>query len=78
AAYAQLQFFQFPYDADGIQSADQLVVSELKKMSDLKQSYVKKQLDPSAAVHDPAAAEIQEHKNQAVIYKILIKKLESQ
>lgn len=39
AAYARLQFAESPYDADGIQSADQTVVLELKNLSQSKQSY---------------------------------------
>ncbi|KAJ6333072.1 hypothetical protein OIU76_025427 [Salix suchowensis] len=77
AAYAQLQHAQSPYDADGIQGADQLVVSELKNLSDLKQCYIKKQFDPSP---DTALvlADIQELKSLSKIYEIMGKKLESQ
>nr|DAD27683.1 TPA_asm: hypothetical protein HUJ06_029151 [Nelumbo nucifera] len=36
-AYAQLQIAQSPYDANGIQTADAVVVFELKHLSELKQ-----------------------------------------
>ncbi|KAL4556825.1 hypothetical protein LXL04_034989 [Taraxacum kok-saghyz] len=36
---------QSPYDADGIQLADQIVVTELKRLSEFKQSYMKKHID---------------------------------
>ena len=47
AGYAQLQHAQSPYDVEGIQAADQLVVSDLKKLLELKQCFLKKQFDPS-------------------------------
>ncbi|GFZ05083.1 hypothetical protein Acr_17g0006550 [Actinidia rufa] len=65
AAYAQLQFSQSPYDADGIQAADEMVVSELKNLSELKQSYVKKQLDESSPAKTQLLAELQEQKKRS-------------
>lgn len=81
AAYAQLQFAQSPYDPDGIQSADEMVVSELKNLSELKQCYLKKQLDEySSSPHETTQilAEIQEQKSLLKTYEITVKKLDSQ
>ncbi|XP_050219892.1 protein GRAVITROPIC IN THE LIGHT 1-like isoform X2 [Mercurialis annua] len=77
AAYAQLQYAQSPYDVDGIQAADQLVVSELKSLSEFKQCYNKKQFDsfPDKTV---LMAELQEQKSVSKIYEIMGNKLESQ
>ncbi|KAG2677702.1 hypothetical protein I3760_12G109200 [Carya illinoinensis] len=77
AAYAQLQHSQSPYDADGIQAADKIVVSELKSLSELKQSYSKKLFDasPEKAM---VLAEIHEQKSVLKTYEIMGKKLESQ
>ncbi|KAK2638717.1 hypothetical protein Ddye_026512 [Dipteronia dyeriana] len=77
ASYVQLQYAQSPYDADGIQSADQSVVSELKNLSELKQCYLKKQLDFSPE-KIMVSAEIQELKCLSKTYEIMGKKLESQ
>uniref|UniRef100_A0A5B6YN13 Uncharacterized protein n=1 Tax=Davidia involucrata TaxID=16924 RepID=A0A5B6YN13_DAVIN len=78
AAYAQMQFAQSPYDADGIQSADLVVVSELKNLSELKQCYLKKQLDESSPETTQLLAEIQEQKSLLKTYEIMGKKLDSQ
>lgn len=81
AAYAQLQFAQSPYDPDGIQAADEMVVSELKDLSELKQCYLKKQLDEySSSPHETTQilAEIQEQKSLLKTYEITVKKLDSQ
>ncbi|XP_054815917.1 protein GRAVITROPIC IN THE LIGHT 1 [Prosopis cineraria] len=77
ASYAQLQFAQSPYDPDGIEAADKLVVSELKNLSELKQCYLKKQSDPSP---DTAilAAELKELQSVNKTFEIMGKKLESQ
>lgn len=78
ASYAYLQYSQSPYDADGIQSADKLIVSDLKKLSEFKQSYLKKE------IHDPSPqkalllAEIKEHNSLVKTYEITTKKLDSQ
>ncbi|KAI9186333.1 hypothetical protein LWI28_016261 [Acer negundo] len=77
ASYVQLQYAQSPYDADGIQFADQLVVSELKNLSELKQCYLKKQFDFSPE-KIMVSAEIQELKSLSKTYEIMGKKLESQ
>ncbi|KAL0311373.1 UNVERIFIED_CONTAM: protein GRAVITROPIC IN THE LIGHT 1 [Sesamum angustifolium] len=78
AAYAQLQFAQSPYDPDGIQSADQIVVSELKNLSELKQSYLKKKLDETSPETTLLLAEIQEQKSLLKTYEITGKKLDSE
>lgn len=77
AAYAQLQYAQSPYDSNGIQSADQIVVSELKNLSELKRRYVKKQFDPSPD-GTLCLAEIQEQKSLLKTYELMRKKLECQ
>uniref|UniRef100_A0A5B6YNT7 Uncharacterized protein n=1 Tax=Davidia involucrata TaxID=16924 RepID=A0A5B6YNT7_DAVIN len=78
ASYAQLQFAQSPYDADGIQSADQVVVLELKNLSELKRCYLKKQLDESSPETTQLLAEIQEQKSLLKTYEITGKKLDFQ
>ncbi|KAG1330269.1 protein GRAVITROPIC IN THE LIGHT 1 [Cocos nucifera] len=80
AAYAQLQVAQSPYDPDSIQSADQAVVSELKHLSVLKQSYLTNQLQsPAPPVSQPAlAARIQEQRSLLKTYQITTKKLEAE
>lgn len=77
AAYAELQYSQSPYDADGIQAADRTVVSELKNLSEMKQSYLKKQFDPSPET-SMLLAEILEQKSVLKTYEIMGKKLQSQ
>ncbi|XP_043700288.1 protein GRAVITROPIC IN THE LIGHT 1-like, partial [Telopea speciosissima] len=77
ADYAQLQMAQSPYDPDGIQAADELVVSELKRLSELKQCYLKQQMDPSPQVTQ-LLAEIQEQQSLLKTYGIMGKKFESQ
>ncbi|XP_027065014.1 protein GRAVITROPIC IN THE LIGHT 1-like isoform X1 [Coffea arabica] len=78
AAYAQLQYAQSPYDPDGIQTADEMVVSELKNVSELKQCYLKKQIDESSPETTQILAEIQEQKSLLKTYEIMGKKLDSQ
>ena len=72
-----MQHAQSPYDAEGIQAADQLVVSNLKKLSELKQCFLKKQFDPSPE-NAMILAEIQEQKSLSKTFEIMGKKLESQ
>ncbi|XP_057997645.1 protein GRAVITROPIC IN THE LIGHT 1-like isoform X1 [Hevea brasiliensis] len=76
AAYAQLQCAQSPYDVDGIQAADKLVVSELKNLAELKQCYIKKQFD-NLSETTMLLAEVQEQKCVSKTYEIMGKKLES-
>ncbi|CAA2958935.1 Hypothetical predicted protein [Olea europaea subsp. europaea] len=78
AAYAQLQFAQSPYDADGIQSADQIIVSELMNLSELKQCYLKNQLNETSPEATQISAEIQEQKSLLRTYEIMSKKLDYQ
>ncbi|KAL7103740.1 hypothetical protein ACP275_08G198100 [Erythranthe tilingii] len=81
AAYAEMQFAQLPYDADGIHSADQTVVSELGNLSELKQSYFKKQFDEIMSLTPDKSmllSEIQEQKSLLKTYEITAKKLDSQ
>lgn len=77
AAYAQLQFAQSPYDAEEIQSADKMIVSELKKLSELKRCYVKRQFDISPET-TMVLAEIEEQKSLVKTYVIMRKKMELQ
>lgn len=77
ASYSQLQYCQSPYDSDGIQAADQLVISELKTLSELKRCYLKKQFCPNPETA-MISAEIQEQKSVLKIYEIMGKKMESQ
>ncbi|KAK8545626.1 hypothetical protein V6N13_066899 [Hibiscus sabdariffa] len=77
AEYAQLQYAQSPYDADGIQAADQSIVSDLKKLSELKQCFLKKQYDPSPE-HAIGLAELEEQRSLCKTFKIIGKKLEPQ
>ncbi|CAL5201027.1 unnamed protein product [Lathyrus oleraceus] len=76
-AYAELQHFQSPFDPDGIEASDKLLVSELKHLSELKQCYLKKQYDPSP---EKAILEAESKETKGVIktYEITAKKLESQ
>ncbi|KAL2466765.1 Plant protein of unknown function (DUF641) [Abeliophyllum distichum] len=79
AAYAELQFAQSPYDADGIQSADQILVLELKNLSELKQCYLKKQLDTTTCPEKTLVlAEIKEQKCLLQTYEIMSRRLDSQ
>ncbi|WOL14146.1 hypothetical protein Cni_G22926 [Canna indica] len=67
AAYAQLQVAHRPYDPDSIQSADGAVVAELRRLSELKQSYIKNQFNPATG---SITAQIQEQRNLIKTYKI--------
>jgi len=77
ASYAQLQNAQSPYDPDVIQAADQLIVSEFKILSELKQCFFKKQFDPSP---DRAIleAKLKELESVNKTFEITGQKLESQ
>ncbi|RAL49082.1 hypothetical protein DM860_015073 [Cuscuta australis] len=78
AAYAQLQYAQSPYDPDAIHAADQMVVSELKCLSELKQCYLKKQIEDPSPDRTLVLSEIKEQNCILKIYEIKGKKLESQ
>lgn len=79
AAYAQLQVAESPYDPDTIQAADQAVVSELKHLSSLKQSYLKNQQAEAMSPADSQllASQLQEQRNLLKTYQITTRKLES-
>ncbi|GFP78675.1 hypothetical protein PHJA_000011100 [Phtheirospermum japonicum] len=77
AAYAQLQSAQSPYDADEIQSADQIIVSELKTISELKKCYHANQtLDETTS--SLLTSEIKELNSLLITYRLTTKKLDSQ
>lgn len=78
AAYAELQYAQSPYDPEVIHAADQMVVSELKLLSELKQCYSKKQIDQSSPGNTLLLAEIKEQKCILKTYETMVKKLDSQ
>ncbi|KAF3585747.1 hypothetical protein F2Q69_00028292 [Brassica cretica] len=77
AAYVELQMAQHPYDNAAIQAADTAVVEELRALSELKQSFLRKELNlsPQVAI---MLAEIQEQQSLMRTYDITIKKLESE
>lgn len=77
ASYAELQMAQFPnYNSEGIQSADQAVVDELRTLSELKQSFLKKQIDSSPPHVTLLLTEIQEQQSLMKMYDITMKKME--
>ncbi|KAM7505852.1 hypothetical protein LguiB_004756 [Lonicera macranthoides] len=78
AAYAELQIAQFPYNADAIESADQAVVNELKALSEMKQSFFKKQIDSSPPHVTLLLCEIQEQQGLMKMYEITAKKMEGE
>lgn len=79
ASYAELQMAQFPsYNSKAIQSADQVVVDELRALSELKQSFMKKQIDSSPAHVTLLLTEIQEQQSLMKMYEITMKKMEAE
>ncbi|KAG0495881.1 hypothetical protein HPP92_000572 [Vanilla planifolia] len=74
AAYAQLQLAQSPYNPDAVQSADRVIITELKRLSELKQSFSSNHL----AATSPLAAQVEEQRNLLMTYKIIIAKLEAE
>nr|GEW29065.1 IRK-interacting protein [Tanacetum cinerariifolium] len=76
AAYAELQAAQFPYNGEAVQCADQGVVDELKAISELKRSFVKKQIDSSPAHVTLLLAEMQEQQSLMKMYEITMNKME--
>ncbi|KAG6421403.1 hypothetical protein SASPL_117954 [Salvia splendens] len=78
ASYAQLQYAQSPYDADGIQSADRTIVAELKKLSELRQRFLKKELGEASPATALLVAEAQEQSSVVKMYEITSRKLDSQ
>lgn len=79
ASYAELQMAQFPkYNGEAIQLADQGVVDELRKLSELKQRFLKKQVDSSPPHVTLLLTEIQEQQSLMKMYEITIKKMEAE
>ncbi|XP_076940987.1 protein GRAVITROPIC IN THE LIGHT 1-like [Bidens hawaiensis] len=80
AAYAHLQVAQSPYDPNGIQLSDQIMVDELKRLSEFKKLFLKNHIDDDISPHETTLllAEIQELKNQVLMYEVMVKKLDSQ
>lgn len=80
SAYIQLQAAHTPYNPDKIQSADKLVVSELKNLSELKHSY--RENNPKPLCISPQdsrlAAEIQEQQSLLKTYEVMVKKFQSE
>ncbi|KAK4728030.1 hypothetical protein R3W88_032947 [Solanum pinnatisectum] len=77
-AYALLQYAQSPHDPYFILSADKMIVSELKTLSELKQCYLKDQFDDRSPEITRVIAEIKEQKNILTTYEIMGNKLDSQ
>ncbi|XP_028123106.1 uncharacterized protein LOC114320182 [Camellia sinensis] len=75
AAYAELQMAQFPYNCEAIQSVDKAVVSELKSLSELKQSFLKKQLGSSLPHVTMLLVEIQEQQSLMKMFDITMNKV---
>lgn len=80
SAYIQLQSAHTPYDPDKIQAADKLVISELKKLSELKHFYRENNPKPvSLSPQDSRlAAEIQEQQSLLKTYEVMVKKFQSE
>ncbi|XP_071716808.1 protein GRAVITROPIC IN THE LIGHT 1-like [Rutidosis leptorrhynchoides] len=78
AAYAELQYAQSPYNAESIQSADQVIVSELKSLSEMKRSYLKNHIDETSPETTILLAEIQEQKSVSKTFEITKKRLVTQ
>ncbi|CAI8600746.1 unnamed protein product [Vicia faba] len=80
SAYIQLQAAHTPYDPDKIHTADKLVISELKNLSELKHFY--RENNPKPVCVSPQdsrlAAEIQEQQNLLKTYEVMVKKFQSE
>ncbi|XP_071709447.1 protein GRAVITROPIC IN THE LIGHT 1 [Rutidosis leptorrhynchoides] len=76
AAYAELQAAQFPYNGEAVQCADQGVVDELKIISEMKRSFLKKQIDSSPAHVTLLLSEMQEQQSFMKMYEITMNKME--
>ncbi|KAI4354845.1 hypothetical protein L6164_003676 [Bauhinia variegata] len=80
SAYIQLQAAHTPYDPDKIQTADRLVISELKNLSELKHFY--RENNPKPVCVSPQdsrlAAEIQEQQSLLKTYEVMVKKFQSE
>ncbi|KAK1397068.1 DUF641 domain-containing protein [Heracleum sosnowskyi] len=78
AAYAQMQLAESPYDGEVIQSADEVVVAELKYLSEQKQAYLKNHLDDPSPETTQLLAEIKEQRSLLKTFEIMGKKLDSE
>ncbi|XP_059624143.1 protein GRAVITROPIC IN THE LIGHT 1-like [Cornus florida] len=78
AAYAELQTAQNPYNVEAIQSSDEALVHELKALLELKQSFLKKQIDSSPPQVTLLLAEIQEQQSLMKMYEITMSKMRSE
>ncbi|WOH11957.1 hypothetical protein DCAR_0831453 [Daucus carota subsp. sativus] len=79
ASYAELQMAQFSnHNIEAIQSADQVVVDELRTLSEVKNSFLKKQIKSSPPHVTFLLTEIQEQHSHMKMYEITIKNLEAQ
>ncbi|XP_010544636.1 PREDICTED: IRK-interacting protein [Tarenaya hassleriana] len=80
SAYIQLQTAHTPYDPEKIQSADKVVISEIKNLSELKHFY--RENNPKPACVSPQdsrlAAEIQEQQSLLKTYEVMVKKFQSE
>ncbi|KAJ7962158.1 IRK-interacting protein [Quillaja saponaria] len=80
SAYIQLQDAHTPYDPAKIQTADKLVISELKNLSELKHFY--RENNPKPVCISPQdsrlAAEIQEQQSLLKTYEVMVKKFQSE
>ncbi|KAK6918552.1 protein of unknown function DUF641, plant [Dillenia turbinata] len=80
SAYIQLQTAHTPYDPEKIQAADKLVISELKRLSELKHFY--RENNPKPVCVSPQdsrlAAEIQEQQSLLKTYEVMVKKFQSE
>lgn len=80
SAYIQLQSAHTPYDPDKIHTADKLVISELKHLSELKHFY--RENNPKPVCVSPQdsrlAAEIQEQQSLLKTYEVMVKKFQSE
>lgn len=69
---------QHPYNSEAIHQADQAVVDELKSISELKRSFLKKELLHLSPQVTIMLAEIQEQQSMMKTYEITIKKMETE
>ncbi|KAE9610756.1 hypothetical protein Lalb_Chr07g0189991 [Lupinus albus] len=80
SAYIQLQAAHTPYDPEKIQTADKLVIGELKTLSELKHFY--RENNPKPVCVSPQdsrlAAEIQEQQSLLKTYEVMVKKFQSE
>ncbi|KAL9245277.1 hypothetical protein vseg_018949 [Gypsophila vaccaria] len=79
-AYIQLQAAHTPYDPDKIQAADREVISELKRLSELKHFYRENNPKPACVSSQDSrlAAEIQEQHSLLKTYEVMMKKFQSE